>query len=90
MIKINTAIKEERYKDTLPYFSALEKYNINLPEIFYFHQILSFSKFDKLSNATMIKAKEYLKKYDNKGKYHNEVVEIWHSKFVESMQHESN
>ena len=75
MSKITTAIKEERYKDALPYFLLLEIHGSNLPESFYFYQIQTLSKVFK-GNVINIKAQEYLKKFGSKGKYYAEVVEI--------------
>lgn len=87
MSKITTAIKEERYKDTLVYFISLEKHGNNLPESFYFYQIKtllnaadsgghSMGVGKALRQAVGIKAQEYLKKYGSKGKYYTEVIEI--------------
>ncbi len=87
MSKITTAIKEERYKDTLVYFISLEKHSNNLPESFYFYQIKtllnaadsgghSMGVGIALRQAVGIKAQEYLKKYGSKGKYYTEVIEI--------------
>lgn len=75
MSKITTAIKEERYKDALPYFLSLERNNSNLPESFYFYYIQSLSKAG-YRNAANSEAQDYLKKYSSKGKYYAEVIEI--------------
>lgn len=75
MVKITNAIKEERYKDALPYFNDLERNNSNLPESFYFYQIQSLFK-SNLSDEAKDKARDYLKKYGSNAKYYAEVIEI--------------
>lgn len=75
MSKIIAAIKEDRYKDALPYFSSLERHDNNLPESFYFYYIQSLSKVG-YQQDTNVKAQEYLKKYGSNAKYYAEVIEI--------------
>ena len=75
MAKITNALKAEKYKDAAPYFEALDRKNLDLPESFYFYHIQTLSKLIK-GDVLNSKITQYLNKYGSDGKYYAEVLEI--------------
>jgi hypothetical protein len=75
MKKITASIESERYIESLPYFSLLERRGGELPESFFYHYTKALQQAgDK--EKSMKYAKKYLSKYGKDGKYYLQVVDI--------------
>ena len=75
MKKITVAIESGSYKESLPYFSMLERREKDLPEEFYYYYAKSLRMAGEMKKASAY-ATKYLGKYGESGKYYERIIEL--------------
>lgn len=81
--KINILLKSGKAMEALPYFAELEGLQATLPESFDFFYIDTLDKAGQ-GDMALVRSGGYLMKYEKKGKYYGEVIEVFARRSMEA------